>query len=149
MTGGAVALSANAGAKAQRPTPNAQRPLKLTLETEQRIRLRYEGSLELDVVSAEPLIHFSPTHMLGASLATCTMAVLLAWADTIKLSGQDMSIVLEWSYAEGPYRIGEYRMTIDWPALPEQRRPVALRVAEQCTVDATLRFPPFIDTRIA
>ena len=26
--------------------------------------------------------------------------------------------------------------------------PVALRVAEQCTVDATLRFPPFIDTRI-
>ena len=89
------------------------------------------------------------THMLGASLATCTMAVLLAWADTIKLSGQDMSILLEWSYAEGPYRIGEYRMTIDWPGLPEKRRPVALRVAEQCTVDATLRFPPFIDTRIA
>ena len=123
--------------------------MKLSLETEQRIRLSYADSLELEVESADPLIHFSPLHMLAASLATCTMAVLLAWADTIKLSGQDMSIVLEWSYAEGPYLVGEYRMTIDWPALPEKRRPVALRVAEQCTVDATLRFPPFIDTRIA
>jgi len=122
--------------------------VKLLLETEQRIRLIYDDSLELEVESTDPLIHFSPIHMLGASLATCTMAVLLAWADTIKLSGHDMSLVLEWSYAEGPYRVGEYRMVIDWPSLPEKRRPVALRVAEQCTVDATLRFPPFIDTRI-
>lgn len=123
--------------------------MKLILEDEQRIRLRYDDSLELEVDSAAPLVHFSPVHMLAASLATCTMAVLLAWADTIRLRGSDLAIVLEWDYAEGPYRVGEYRMTIDWPGLPEQRRPVALRVAEQCTVDATLRYPPFIDTRIA
>ena len=123
--------------------------MNLSLESEQRIRLGYDDSLELEVDSADPLVHFSPLHMLAASLATCTMAVLLAWADTIKLSGSDLAIELEWDYAEGPYRVGEYRMAIHWPALPEQRRPVALRVAEQCTVDATLRYPPFIDTRIA
>ena len=126
----------------------AQGPVKLLLENEQRIRLTYADSLELEVESANPLIHFSPLHMLAASLATCTMAVLLAWADTIKLSGAGMVIVLDWEYAEGPYRVGEYRMAIEWPALPENRRPVALRVAEQCTVDATLRLPPFIDKRI-
>ena len=120
--------------------------MRLFLETEQRLRLTYEGSLELDVESSR--VHFSPLHMLAASLATCTMAVLLAWADTIKLDGSNLALILEWDYAEGPYRVGEYRMTIDWPNLPEQRRPVALRVAEQCTVDATLRFPPFIDKRI-
>ena len=120
--------------------------MQLTLESEQRIRLEYRDSLELEVDSAE--FHFSPLHMLAASLATCTMAVLLAWADTIKLSGQELALILEWEYAEGPYRVGEYRMTIEWPNLPEQRRPVALRVAEQCTVDATLRLPPFIDKRI-
>jgi uncharacterized OsmC-like protein len=121
--------------------------MKLFLESEHRIRLTYENSLELEVESSR--IHFSPVHMLGASLATCTMAVLLAWADTIKLDGSRLAIALEWDYADGPYRVGEYRMTVDWPNLPEQRRPVALRVAEQCTVDATLRLPPFIDTRIA
>lgn len=119
----------------------------LTLETEKRIRLEYADSLELDVDSAN--LHFSPLHMLAASLATCSMAVLLAWADTIKLSGAGLVLTLEWEYADGPYRVGEYRMTIEWPGLPEQRRPVALRVAEQCTVDATLRFPPFIEKRIA
>ena len=121
--------------------------MKLFLESETRIRLTHENSLELAIEASQH--HFSPLHMLAASLATCTMAVLLAWADTIKLDGSGLALTLEWSYAEGPYRVGEYRMSIDWPGLPERRRAVALRVAEQCTVDATLRFPPFIDTRIA
>lgn len=123
--------------------------MKLLLETETRIRLVYDDSLELDIEAVDPMVHFSPLHMLAASLATCTMAVLLAWADTIKLAGEGLALELEWAYADGPYRVGEYRMTIQWPGLPEKRRPVALRVAEQCTVDATLRFPPFIDKRIA
>lgn len=122
--------------------------MKLILEDEQRIRLSYDDSLELIVDSADSHVHFSPLHMLAASLATCTMAVLLAWADTIRLSGSDLAIVLEWDYAEGPYRVGEYRMRLHWPGLPEHRHAVALRVVEQCTVEATLRHPPFIDTRI-
>ena len=121
--------------------------MRLLLESETRIRLTHEDSLELEIDAAGA--HFSPLHMLAASLATCTMAVLLAWADTIQLPGKDLALTLEWSYAEGPHRVGEYRLTIDWPDVPEKRRPVALRVAEQCTVDATLRYPPFIDTRIA
>lgn len=122
--------------------------MKLILESEQRIRLSYDDSLELAVESADPLLHFSPLHMLAASLATCTMAVLLAWADTIRLSGRDLAIVLDWEYAEGPYRVGEYRMRLQWPGLPENRHAVALRVMEQCTVEATLRHPPLIDARI-
>ena len=41
--------------------------MKLSLETEQRIRLSYADSLELEVESADPLVHFSPLHMLAAS----------------------------------------------------------------------------------
>jgi uncharacterized OsmC-like protein len=122
--------------------------VKLILEGETRIRLIYDDSLELGVESPDPLVHFSPLHMLAASLATCTMAVLLAWADTIRLGTDGLEVALEWDYAEGPYRVGEYRTRLTWPALPESRRPVALRIVEQCTVEATLRHPPFIDTRI-
>lgn len=123
--------------------------MQLKLDGDTRIRLIYDDSLELGVESTDPMVHFSPLHMLAGSLATCSMAVLLAWSDTIKLSPEGLAIELEWEYAEGPYRVGEYRMRIHWPGLPEKREAVALRVVEQCTVEATLRYPPMLDIRMA
>jgi len=89
--------------------------------------------------------HFSPLHMLAASLATCTVAALASWADAVGLELEGLELRLRWTYVEKPYRVGEYGMDITWPALPEERLDRARRVAEACTVHHTLTHPPAIE----
>lgn len=121
--------------------------MRLILEGEQRLRLQVDGA-GLEVQPAEPGLSFSPLHMLAASLATCTAAVLVGWAQGARISWEGLSIVVEWEYVEDPYRVGRYDMTLNWPGLPAGRTAAALRVAEHCTVEHTLRHPPTIDTRV-
>lgn len=112
--------------------------MKLILQGEREIRLQAAGD-ELEIESPDPSVHFSPLHMLAASLATCTMSVLVGWAGQAQIDVAGLEIGLEWEYVEDPYRVGGYRMTIDWPGLPEPRRAAALRAAHQCTVENTLQ----------
>lgn len=123
--------------------------MKLVLQGERIIRLTLEGGGELAVESGtDAHVHLSPLHMLAASLATCTAAVLASWAEQAGLDTSDLAIGLEWDYVEEPYRVGEYRMHVEWPSLPQPRRSAALRVAEHCTVEQTLRHPTAIVTRL-
>lgn len=122
--------------------------MRLVLEGERRIRVEAVGGAALDVESAEPGIHLSPLHLLAASLATCTLAVLEGWAMQVGLDSNGLEIGIDWDYVEDPYRVGRYGVGIRWPDLPETRRPAALRVAEHCTVEHTLRHSPEIETRI-
>ena len=121
--------------------------MRLILEGGQRIRLQGTGA-GLEIESADPAVQFSPLHMLAASLATCTFSVLVGWAHQARLDVTGLEIGLEWEYYENPFRVGRYEMTVRWPGLPEERRTAALRVAEHCTVEQTLRIPPEIELRI-
>lgn len=121
--------------------------MRVVLEGEQRIRVQAAAG-EPEIQSATPGIHFSPLHMLAASLATCTLSVLANWAMQAALRMDDVEIVLDWEYVDAPYRVGRYAMTVRWPSLPEARWPAALRVAEHCTVEHTLTHPPTIEMRI-
>jgi uncharacterized OsmC-like protein len=121
--------------------------MRLILEGEQRLRLQADGA-GLEVESAEPGLEFSPLHMLAASLATCTVAVLASWAERSRIPWHDLAIELTWTYVEDPYRVGRYDMVVRWPGLPAERQAAALRVAQHCTVEHTLRHPPEIQTRI-
>jgi uncharacterized OsmC-like protein len=121
--------------------------VRLLLEGETRIRVDMRGE-GLDVESVDPHVHFSPLHMLAASLATCTVAVLVRWAQLTAVPFADLEIDLSWDYVDDPYRVGQYDMTVRWPSLPEPRRTAALHVAEHCTVEHTLTHPPRITTRI-
>lgn len=121
--------------------------MRLILEGEQRLHLQVDGA-GLDVQSVEPGLSFSPLHMLAASLATCTAAVLIGWAQRARLPWEDLSIQVEWEYVEDPYRVGRYDMTLRWPGLPPGREGAALRVAQHCTVEHTLQYPPTIDLRV-
>jgi hypothetical protein len=38
--------------------------------------------------------------------------------------------------------VGEITVTLDWPALPAERREAAKRAAALCTVSKTLEHPP-------
>lgn len=124
--------------------------MRLVIEGERRLRLEATaGRAGLAVEAAAPGLDFSPLHMLGASLATCTLSVLAGWAMQAGLALDDLEIELDWEYVDDPYRVGAYDMRIVWPGLPRERRDAALRVARHCTVEHTLRVPPEIRTSVA
>lgn len=92
---------------------------------------------------------FGPLEMLAASLATCTVAVLVGWAERAGLDTAELAVRLDWEYVDDPYRVGRYAMALDWPSLQEGRRSAARRVAAACTVKHTLAHPPEVDISFA
>lgn len=122
--------------------------MQLVLEGERRLSVRVAGA-EFAVQSSDSSIDFSPLHMLAASLATCTVAVLAGWAAQAELGVAGLEIGIEWDYVENPYRVGRYAMAVHWPGLPASRRDAAIRAARHCTVEHTLTHPPAIDISVA
>jgi uncharacterized OsmC-like protein len=121
--------------------------MRILLDGEQAIRVLAAGS-GLEIESTDPAVSFSPLHMLAASLATCTVAVLATWAMQAGLDFESLEITIDWEYVEDPYRVGRYSLSITWPGLPDARTAAALRVARHCTVEHTLQHPPSIDIEI-
>jgi uncharacterized OsmC-like protein len=119
--------------------------MRILIRGEQEIVLE-PGGADLEIEAAAPGLHFSPLHMLAASLATCTYAVLAGWAERAEIDVADLRLGITWDYVEDPYRVGEFRMALVWPGLPEPRRAAALQVASHCTVEHTLLNPPRIQT---
>lgn len=119
--------------------------MKIVLEGETGITLLpAEGMLIIEARSPDE--EFSPFHMLGASLATCTFAVLYSWAEHTGLHVDDLSIHVEWEFGDEPHRLTRIRSRIHWPSLPESRRPAAQRASALCTVHQTLTHPPELAT---
>jgi uncharacterized OsmC-like protein len=112
--------------------------MKITLLSDDVIRLTPEpGPLTIEAQSAEQ--SYSPFHMLASSLATCTFSVMHSWATHADLKADDLVIDVRWTFAQDPQRVGEIFLVFDWPSLPERRIAAARRVAEMCTVHATLK----------
>lgn len=117
--------------------------MKIILLSDDAIRLEPDpGPMTIEAQTIEQ--QFSPFHMLASSLAYCTFSVLYSWATHAKLSAEDLVIEVRWTFADDPYRVGELRMTYEWPGLPPNRARAAQRAAELCTVHATLMHPPKI-----
>jgi uncharacterized OsmC-like protein len=115
--------------------------VKITLFPDDAIRLTPEpGPLTIEAQSAEQT--YSAFHMLASSLAMCTFSVMYSWATHADLHADDLTIEVRWTFAEDPQRVGEMSLTFDWPSLPERRVAAAKRVAEMCTIHATLKHPP-------
>lgn len=91
---------------------------------------------------------FGPLPMMAASLGTCTLSVLLSWAENADLDPSELKVVVRWEYVDDPYRVGSYEQEIRWPGLPEDRHAAARKVADQCTVHHTLEHPPEMSTRV-
>ena len=122
--------------------------MKITLLSEDAIRLTAEpGPLTIEAQSAEQ--SYSPFHMLASGLATCTFSVMHSWATHADLRAEDLAIEVRWTFADDPQRVGEIALTFEWPSLPERRLAAAKRVAEMCTVHATLRHPPQVTIEAA
>jgi uncharacterized OsmC-like protein len=121
--------------------------VKILLLSDERIRLEgVAGPLTIEAEAADA--SYSPFHMLASGLATCIFSVLYSWANTAKLSADDLVIEVGWNFVENPYRVGEYQVELLWPSLPENRRVAAERAAHLCTVHKTFENPPAIHTRV-
>lgn len=118
--------------------------MKITLLDEDGIRLEpTPGMLTIEAESEE--LSFSPFHMLGSSLATCTLSVLHSWAAHAALSVDDLALEVRWGFGNDPHRVAHIDLALDWPSLPAARLAAARRVAELCTIHATLTHPPRIE----
>lgn len=117
--------------------------MKIILLSDDAIRLEpTPGPLTIEAFSEEQ--PYSPFHMLASSLAYCTFSVLYAWATHADLAADDLTLDVRWTFADDPHRVGSIAVEFTWPSLPEKRLAAARRVAEMCTVHATLLNPPAI-----
>ena len=119
--------------------------MKIILTSEDSIRLVPDaGPMTIEAQSADE--QYSPFHMLGSSLAYCTFSVMYSWATHTKQSVDDLVIDVGWTFStDEPKRVANIKLTYAWPSLPEKKREAARRVAELCTVHATLTHPPTIE----
>lgn len=117
--------------------------MKILLLSDDAIRLEpIPGALTIE--AASPEMSYSPFHMLASGLATCTVSVLHSWATHAKIPVADLTLEVRWRFGEDPHRVADIAVTFDWPSLPANRLGAARRVAEMCTVHATLMHPPRI-----
>ena len=117
--------------------------MKIILLSDDAIRLEpIPGPMTIEAQSAEQ--SYSPFHMLASGLATCTFSVMYAWATHASLDIDDLAIEVRWTFAEDPHRVDTMSVTFEWPSLPAKRYAAARRVAEMCTIHATLLHPPTI-----
>ena len=118
--------------------------MKIILLSDDAIRLEPDpGPLTIEAPSAE--MSYSPFHMLASGLATCTFSVMHSWATHAKLSIEDLTLEVQWRFTDDPHRVSDIGVIFDWPSLPTNRLAGAKRVAEMCTVHATLTHPPRIE----
>src|SRR5690349_18279510 len=117
--------------------------MKIILLSDDAIRLEpIPGPMTIEALSAEQ--SYSPFHMLASGLATCTFSVMHAWATHAGLNIDELALEVRWTFAEDPHRVDTMNVTFEWPSLPANRHGAARRVAEMCTIHATLVHPPTI-----
>ena len=117
--------------------------MKITLLRDDVIRLDPTPGA-LTVEASSPEMSYSPFHMLASGLVTCTFSVLYSWATHAKIPIDDLSLEVRWRFADDPHRVSDIEVVFDWPSLPPNRLTAATRVAEMCTIHATLMHPPRI-----
>jgi uncharacterized OsmC-like protein len=123
--------------------------MKVILHAKEDVELVDFGDPGLAVEAVEPHAQFGALQMFATSLGMCTYSVLAAYGAQIEVASENLRIRVRWSYAEQPRRIAEIDMRIRWPGLPDSRLKAAQRAAEQCTLHATLAYPPRVGTEVA
>jgi uncharacterized OsmC-like protein len=118
--------------------------VKIILLSDDAIRLEpVPGPMTIEALSEDQ--SYSPFHMLASSLAYCTFSVMYAWANHAGLEADDLALEVRWTFGDDPHRVEAFRIAFEWPSLPEKRHEAARRVAEMCTIHATLQHPPRIE----
>ena len=111
--------------------------MKILLTGEESLRLEpTPGMLTIEAPSRDR--SYSPFHMLGSALAGCTFSVLQSWASNKNIHVDDLTIEVKWKFAEGEHRVERMDARIEWPSLPAEMWPRAMRAAHVCGIHQTL-----------
>jgi uncharacterized OsmC-like protein len=111
--------------------------MKITLTGDESLRLQpTPGALTIEAPSRER--SYSPFHMLGSALASCTFSVLQSWASNKNLGVDDLSVDVSWKFMEGQHRVESMRVKLDWPSLSAELWPRAIRAAHLCGIHQSL-----------
>jgi uncharacterized OsmC-like protein len=114
--------------------------MKITLTGEESVRLEpTTGPLTIEAPSHDR--SYSPFHMLGSALGSCTFSVLQSWATNKNLSVADLKIDISWKFVESQHRVESMRVKLDWPSLSAELWPRAIRAAHLCGIHQTLARP--------
>lgn len=118
--------------------------MKITITGEESLRLEpTPGPLTIEAQSHDQ--GYSAFHMLGSAIGSCTMSVLQSWASNKNLSADDLRLDIGWSFAEGQHRLNSMSVKLEWPSLPAELWPRAIRAAHLCGIHQTLTRPLSID----
>ncbi len=111
--------------------------MKITLTGEESLRIEpTSGALTIEATSRDE--SYSPFHMLGSALGACTLSVLQSWGSNKNLAVDGVKVDVSWTFVEGEHRLGTMKVLLDWPSLPAELWPRALRAASLCGVHKTL-----------
>ena len=114
--------------------------MKITLTGEESIRVEQApGALTIEAASRDQ--SYSPFHMIGSALGTCTFSVLQSWASNRNLEVDDLRVDVSWTFVEAEHRLGTMKVVLDWPSLSAELWPRAIRAASLCGVHKTLTQP--------
>jgi uncharacterized OsmC-like protein len=117
--------------------------MKITLTGEESLRIEpTPGLLTIESLSRDQ--SYSPFHMLGSALGTCTLSVMQSWASNKGIGVDGLKLDVSWTFVEGEHRIGSMKVVLDWPSLSAELWPRVLRAASLCGVHRTLTHPPEI-----
>jgi putative redox protein len=120
--------------------------MKITLTGGESLRLEQSpGMMTIEALSRDQ--GYSPFHMLGSALAGCTFWVLQSWGANKGLSFDDLKIDVDWKFAEGEHRVEKMNLRLEWPSLPAELWPRALRAAHVCGIHQTLTHPVEVDVQ--
>jgi uncharacterized OsmC-like protein len=118
--------------------------MKIILTGEESLKLEpTTGPLTIEAPSHDR--GYSPFHMLGSALGSCTFSVLQSWASNKDLSVADLKIDVSWKFAENQHRVESMRVKLDWPSLSPELWPRAIRAAHLCGIHQSLARPMIID----
>jgi putative redox protein len=92
----------------------------------------------------------SPAELLAGSLGACVAMMVQSYCDTHGYTDGEVEVSLTLELADNPKRVGAVVIDVELPEdVPEDKREVVKRVAERCTIHATLDNAPRVDIEIA
>lgn len=91
----------------------------------------------------------TPTELFLAGLAACVGFYAERFLRRNQLSTAGLKVSCSYAWAENPQRVGEIKLAVDAPSLPDARRAAFERVIEHCTVHNTLKHPPAVTLHVS
>lgn len=122
--------------------------MKAELHSDTDMTLRGLDEQGVELAGGNPELHFGAMQMFVSGLAMCTYNVLATYGERFDVGGNGITIRVQWTYDQKPYRIAHIDMNVRWPRLPEKRLDAAMRVAAMCTLHNTLQQSVEVDTMV-